>query len=78
MDGMVQGLVFENGRADYRNRGLRTPKYLLEEKHGWPGLPDRDPVPAGLDRPWTLDGLPLAGGGRRPGKRRQRIEARAA
>lgn len=34
MDGMVQGLVFENGRADFRNRWVRTPKYLLEEKHG--------------------------------------------
>ena len=27
MDGMVQGLVFENGRADFRNRWVRTPKY---------------------------------------------------
>jgi carotenoid cleavage dioxygenase-like enzyme len=34
MDGMVQGLVLENGRADFRNRWIRTPKYLLEEKHG--------------------------------------------
>jgi carotenoid cleavage dioxygenase-like enzyme len=34
MDGMVQGLTFENGRADFRNRWIRTPKYLLEEKHG--------------------------------------------
>jgi carotenoid cleavage dioxygenase-like enzyme len=34
MDGMVQGLVFENGRADFKNRWIRTPKYLLEEKHG--------------------------------------------
>jgi len=34
MDGMVQGLVIENGRADFRNRWVRTPKYLLEEKHG--------------------------------------------
>ncbi len=34
MDGMVQGLVFENGRADFRNRFIRTPKYLLEEKYG--------------------------------------------
>lgn len=32
MDGMIQGLVFENGRADFRNRWVRTPKYLLEEK----------------------------------------------
>lgn len=33
MDGMVQGLVLENGRADFRNRWIRTPKYLLEEHH---------------------------------------------
>ena len=34
LDGMVQGLVLENGRADFRNRWIRTPKYVLEEKHG--------------------------------------------
>ena len=34
MDGMVQGLVFDNGRADFRNRWIRTPKYRLEEKYG--------------------------------------------
>jgi carotenoid cleavage dioxygenase-like enzyme len=34
MDGMVQGLVLRDGRADFRNRWVRTPKYLLEEKHG--------------------------------------------
>lgn len=34
MDGMVQGLVLENGRADFRNRWIRTPKYTLEDKHG--------------------------------------------
>ncbi|MBV8929906.1 MAG: carotenoid oxygenase family protein [Mycobacteriaceae bacterium] len=34
MDGMVQGLIFDNGRADFRNRWIRTPKYLLEERHG--------------------------------------------
>lgn len=34
MDGMLQSLVFENGRADYRNRWVRTPKFLLEEKYG--------------------------------------------
>jgi carotenoid cleavage dioxygenase len=26
--------VLDNGRADFRNRWVRTPKYLLEEKHG--------------------------------------------
>lgn len=41
MDGMVQALVFENGRANYRNRWIRTPKYLAEEQAGrglfsWP------------------------------------------
>ena len=34
MDGMVQGLTFDNGRADFRNRWVRTPKYLLEDRHG--------------------------------------------
>jgi carotenoid cleavage dioxygenase-like enzyme len=34
MDGMVQALILDNGRADYRNRWIRTPKYLLEEQHG--------------------------------------------
>ncbi|HEX2284289.1 MAG TPA: carotenoid oxygenase family protein, partial [Mycobacterium sp.] len=33
MDGMVQGLTFEDGRADFRNRWVRTPKYVLEERH---------------------------------------------
>jgi carotenoid cleavage dioxygenase len=33
-DAMVQGLVFREGRADFRNRWVRTPKYLLEEKLG--------------------------------------------
>jgi carotenoid cleavage dioxygenase-like enzyme len=34
MDGMVQGLVFHDGRADFRNRWVRTPKYVLEQQHG--------------------------------------------
>jgi carotenoid cleavage dioxygenase len=34
MDGMVQSIVFENGRADFRNRWVRTPKYVLENKIG--------------------------------------------
>jgi carotenoid cleavage dioxygenase len=34
MDGMVQGLVIEDGKAQFRNRWIRTPKYVLEEKHG--------------------------------------------
>jgi carotenoid cleavage dioxygenase-like enzyme len=34
MDGMIQGLTFESGRADYRNRWIRTPKFVQEEKLG--------------------------------------------
>ena len=34
MDGMVQALVLQDGRADFRNRWIRTPKYPLEERHG--------------------------------------------
>src|SRR5437867_2946022 len=34
MDGMVQGLVFEDGKAHFRNRWIRTPKYVLEDDHG--------------------------------------------
>src|ERR1700678_2127869 len=33
MDGMVQGLTSNNGRADFRNRWVRTPKYQLEYPH---------------------------------------------
>lgn len=34
MDGMVHGLILENGKARHINKWVRTPKYLLEEKHG--------------------------------------------
>lgn len=34
LDGMVQGLVFHDGRADFTNRWIRTPKYVLEEQLG--------------------------------------------
>ena len=34
MDGMVQALVFHDGRADFRNRWVRTPKYVAEERAG--------------------------------------------
>ncbi len=34
MDGMIQALVFREGRADFRNRWTRTPKYLAEEAAG--------------------------------------------
>jgi carotenoid cleavage dioxygenase-like enzyme len=34
MDGMIQGLVFRDGRADFRNRWVRTPKFIAEERAG--------------------------------------------
>ncbi len=34
LDGMVQALTFREGRVDFRNRWIRTPKYLAEEKAG--------------------------------------------
>jgi carotenoid cleavage dioxygenase-like enzyme len=34
LDGMVQGLIFREGRVDFRNRWIRTPKYLVEERAG--------------------------------------------
>ncbi|WP_197747385.1 carotenoid oxygenase family protein [Mycobacterium florentinum] len=34
MDGMIQGLVFRDGRADFRNRWTRTPKFRAEEIAG--------------------------------------------
>jgi carotenoid cleavage dioxygenase len=33
-DGMVQGLILEDGKASFRNRWVRTPKFLAEEKAG--------------------------------------------
>jgi carotenoid cleavage dioxygenase len=33
-DGMVQGLIFREGRVDFRNRWVRTPKFLAEERAG--------------------------------------------
>ena len=33
-DGMVQGLVIENGKASFRNRWVRTPKFFAEEQAG--------------------------------------------
>ena len=51
-DGMVHGVWFEDGRAHYRNRFVRTPALEAEEKAGralWPGvmtgeLPSADEV----------------------------------
>jgi carotenoid cleavage dioxygenase len=34
LDGMVQGLIFRDGRVDFRNRWIRTPKYVTEEQAG--------------------------------------------
>ena len=34
LDGMIQGLVFREGRTEFRNRWVRTPKYLAEERAG--------------------------------------------
>jgi len=33
-DGMVQGLILENGKATFRNRWTRTPKFVAEERAG--------------------------------------------
>lgn len=32
-DGIVQGLIFENGKVNCLNRWVPSPKYLLEDKH---------------------------------------------
>src|SRR3546814_8052215 len=34
IDGMMQGLIFRDGRADFLNRWVRTPKFLAEERAG--------------------------------------------
>src|SRR3546814_13994269 len=31
---MMQGLIFRDGRADFLNRWVRTPKFLAEERAG--------------------------------------------
>lgn len=33
-DGMIQALVFRDGRVDFRNRWIRTPKFVAEERAG--------------------------------------------
>jgi len=33
MDGMITAMLFDNGNATFRNRWVRTPKYLVEEKY---------------------------------------------
>jgi carotenoid cleavage dioxygenase-like enzyme len=38
IDGMVQGLVFDNGDAFYKNRWVRTPKYVAEEQRRGTGI----------------------------------------
>lgn len=34
IDGMMQGLIFRDGRADFLNRWIQTPKFLAEERAG--------------------------------------------
>src|SRR6185437_2446077 len=34
LDGMVQALTFREGRVDFKNRWIRTPKYAAEERAG--------------------------------------------
>ncbi|CAJ1511074.1 carotenoid oxygenase family protein [[Mycobacterium] burgundiense] len=34
IDGMVQGLVFRDGKVEFRNRWVRTPKFVAEERAG--------------------------------------------
>jgi carotenoid cleavage dioxygenase-like enzyme len=60
-DGMVHAIEFQDGKAAYRNRWVRTDGFVAEQQAGhaiWPGLMDRpDPnVPrgAGSDR-WLKD-----------------------
>jgi carotenoid cleavage dioxygenase-like enzyme len=60
-DGMVHAIEFQDGKASYRNRWVRTDGFVAEQQAGhaiWPGLMDRpDPnVPrgAGSDR-WLKD-----------------------
>jgi len=34
LDGMIQALVFRDGRAEFRNRWVRTPKFVAEQRAG--------------------------------------------
>lgn len=50
-DGMVHRISFENGRASYTNRFVRTPMVELEEQRGealWSGVTDGYTPPAGV------------------------------
>jgi carotenoid cleavage dioxygenase len=53
-DGMVQGLVIENGKATFRNRWVRTPKFLAEEKAGRALLEWQD---CAISQDWRAWGL---------------------
>lgn len=33
-DAMIQSMVFENGKAHFKNRWIRTPRFVLEEQQG--------------------------------------------
>ncbi len=49
IDGMVQGLVFRDGKVEFRNRWVRTPKFVAEERAGrsLSGRQGRVPQPLG-------------------------------
>ncbi len=60
-DGMIHAIQFQNGRASYRNRWIRTDGFRIEQQAGhavWPGLMDRPdpsaPKGAGSDG-WLKD-----------------------
>ena len=58
-DAMLHAVQFENGKASYRNRWIRTKNFIEEEQAGeslWQGLMGR--LSANMDRPWNR-GVPL-------------------
>src|SRR3546814_11210070 len=56
IDGMMQGLIFRDGRADFLNRWVRTPKFLAEERAGR-ALFEWSDGPFGDWRSWGLGGV---------------------
>ena len=59
---MIAAVRFEDGRASYRNRFIRTDCLIAEQEAGgslWGGLadPPGDLAPAGLRRSRRLEGL---------------------
>ncbi len=58
-DAMLHAVQFEDGKATYRNRWIRTKNFIEEEQAGeslWQGLMGR--LSANMDRPWNR-GVPL-------------------